>query len=72
MLAEIALEEAQQNKNKMRLRRDSQGNYRYQYVADEDQINKTKEELSTLYTDLYNFDKERYKSRISRKVSGDI
>ena len=65
MLAEIALEEAQQNKNKMRLRRDSQGNYRYQYVADEDQINKAKEELSTLYTDLYNFDKERYKSTLS-------
>ena len=65
MLAQIALEEAQENKNKMRLRRDSQGNYRYQYVADEENIQKAKEELSTLYTDLYNFDKERYKSTLS-------
>lgn len=64
-LAQIALEEAQQNKNKMRLRRDSQGNYRYQYVADEDKINKAKEELTNLYTDLYNFDKDRYKSTLS-------
>lgn len=64
-LAQIALEEAQQNKNKMRLRRDSQGNYRYQYVADDNQIQKAKEELSTLYTDLYNFDKDRYKSTLS-------
>lgn len=64
-LAQIALEEAQQNKNKMRLRRDSQGNYRYQYVADDDQIAKAKQELSTLYTDLYNFDKEKYKSNLS-------
>jgi hypothetical protein len=64
-LAQIALEEAQQNKTQMRLRRDSQGNYRYQYVADEDSIKKAKEELSSLYTDLYNFDKERYKSTLS-------
>ena len=69
MLAQIALEEAQQNKNKMRLRRDSQGNYRYQYVADEDNIQKAKDELSTLYTDLYNFDKERYKSTLSEVES---
>lgn len=59
-LAQIALEEAQQNKNKMRLRRDSQGNYRYQYVADEDAIQKAQEQLTSLYTDLYNFDKERF------------
>jgi hypothetical protein len=59
-LAQIALEEAQQNKNKMRLRRDSQGNYRYQYVADEENIRKAQEKLTSLYTDLYNFDKERF------------
>jgi hypothetical protein len=33
--ARMALEEARYNKTKMRLRRDSQGNYTYQYVADE-------------------------------------
>jgi hypothetical protein len=30
----MALEEARDNKTKMRLRRDSQGNYRYEYIAD--------------------------------------
>lgn len=59
-LAQIALEEAQQNKSEMRLRRDSQGNYRYQYVADENAVNKAKQDLNNAYVDLYNFDKERY------------
>ena len=36
--AQMALEDAQQAKTKMRLRRDSQGNYTYQFVADEDDI----------------------------------
>lgn len=59
-LKQIALEEAQQTKNTMRLRRDSQGNYRYEYVADEDNIQKLKDELDTLENSLYNFDKERW------------
>lgn len=41
-LAQLALEDAQQKKTQMRLRRDSQGNYSYQYTADEDAINKAK------------------------------
>jgi hypothetical protein len=65
ILAQIALEEAQENKNKMRLRRDSQGNYRYQYVADEDQIKAARDKLTALYADLYNFDKDRYKTTLS-------
>ena len=59
-LARIALEEAQRNKSQMRLRRDSQGNYTYQYVADNDAISDAESELSKLYNDLYNFDKDRY------------
>ena len=59
-LARIALEEAQRNKSQMRLRRDSQGNYTYQYVADKDAIGEAEDQLSMLYNDLYNFDKERY------------
>lgn len=61
-LAQIALEEAQDNKSTMRLRRDSQGNYRYQYVADEDNVKKAEEDLQKARVDLYNFDKERMKS----------
>jgi len=36
--ARMALEDARYNKTKMRLRRDSQGNYTYQYVADEEKL----------------------------------
>ena len=59
-LKQIALEEAQNNKSKMRLRRDSQGNYSYQYVADEDQMAKAKEELDKANADLYNLDRDKY------------
>lgn len=59
-LKQIALEEAQQTKSTMRLRRDSQGNYRYEYVADEDNIQKLKDELDALENSLYNFDKDRW------------
>jgi len=36
--AQIALEDAQANKTKMRLKLDASGNYSYQYVADENDI----------------------------------
>ena len=51
-LKQIALEEAQQNKTTLRLRRDSQGNYSYQYTQDEDEITKLQNELSDLYNQL--------------------
>jgi hypothetical protein len=35
-LAEIALEEAQNAKSQVRMTRDSEGNWNYTYVADED------------------------------------
>ena len=59
-LKQIALEEAQQNKTQLRLRRDSQGNYRYEYVNDEEEVKKLQDELEDLYNSLYNFDKEHY------------
>lgn len=42
---QIALENAQQNKSQMKLRRDSQGNYKYVYAADQDDINGKQQEL---------------------------
>lgn len=63
-LKQIALEEAQQNKTSMRLRRDSQGNYSYQYVADQDQTSKIQQEISNLYNQLYNLDADQYKSNL--------
>lgn len=61
----LQLEEAQQNKSTMRLRRDSQGNYSYQYTADEDETSKLENELSNLYNQLYNFDKDQYTSNLN-------
>lgn len=63
-LKEIALQEAQDNKSKMRLRRNSQGNYEYQYVTDEDAIKDAEDELMIAQNDLYNFDKEHYKQNL--------
>ena len=66
MLKQIALQEAQQNKSQMRLRRDSQGNYSYQFVADDDQIGQLQDELGDLYNSLYDFDKEHYLENLNQ------
>lgn len=64
-LKRIALEEAQQTANKMKLARDAMGNYTYQYVADQDVIAKAEEELAAAQNDLYNLDKERNESLVT-------
>ena len=48
----------------MRLKRDSQGNYSYQYVADQDNIAKAENDLQKAENDLYNFDKENYEKSL--------
>ncbi len=63
-LKQIALEEAQQNKSKMRLRRDAQGNYSYQFSADADLIKQTQQELLDVQQQLYNLDKNEYKNQL--------
>ena len=65
-LKQIALEEAQQNKTQLRLRRDSQGNYRYEYVNDMNEIQQLQNDLNDLYNSLYNFDKEHYASNLNQ------
>ena len=65
-LKQIALQEAQQNKTKMRLRRDSQGNYRYEYTSDADQLSQLQGELDDMYNSLYNFDKSRYQENLNQ------
>lgn len=65
-LKQIALQEAQQNKSKMRLRRDSQGNYRYEYTSDVDQVGQLQDELNDMYNSLYNFDKSRYQENLNQ------
>ena len=59
--ATIALEEARNAKNQMRLRRDSQGNYRYQYVADKDDNRDKEDALLEAQNNAYNLSKEQMK-----------
>lgn len=59
MVKQIALEEAQQNKTNLRLRRDSQGNYTYQYTANEDDILAAQGAVGVAQNNLYNIDRDR-------------
>ena len=59
-----AFKDAQQNKSRMRLRRDSQGNYSYQFVSDEDSVAQAAQELAEAQNSLYNLDKNTYKNNL--------
>ena len=62
--ARLALENQRDNKSKMRLRRDSQGNYTYQYVADEQKLSDLQSALNDAQAKLYDMDKEHYKENL--------
>ncbi len=66
ILKRQALEDAQNNKTKMRLRRDSQGNYRYQYVADTNDVTQKQQELRDAIEDLRLLVKEDFKDTVDR------
>lgn len=68
LLKKQALEDAQNNKTKMRLRRDSQGNYRYQFVRDEDQIDKAQQEYFDAIAQLRQKEMEDYKDTTSKYI----
>jgi competence protein ComGC len=53
----------------MRLRRDSQGNYSYEYTADLNDVAEAQKNLAAAQNDLYNFDKERYNSNLNDMLS---
>ena len=59
-----AFREAQNNKSKMRLRRDASGNYSYQFVSDEDRITSAMQDLADAQNQLYNLDKDSYKNNL--------
>ena len=54
LLAEIALEEAQDAKSTVRLQRDSEGNFGYVYTADQSKIDQAQQELADAQNSLYN------------------
>ena len=56
--ARIALEEAQSAKTSLRLKRDSQGNYKYVYAADQDDIRGKQRELLESEFDAYEMSKD--------------
>lgn len=63
-LKRFALQNARNNKSKLRLRRDSQGNYTYQYTSDVEDINKAQQDLRQAQHDLYDLTKESYKNTL--------
>ena len=54
LVAEIALEEAQQAKSTVRLQRDSEGNFGYVYTADQNAVAEAEQELADAQNALYN------------------
>ena len=65
---EIALEDAQDNKTKLRLRRDSQGNYTYQYTADENNILEQEAQVSATRLELYEKEREAQQQALDRML----
>ena len=59
--AQAALEDAQNNKSKVRLVRDSNGNWNYQFTADQSDIGTQEEELLKAKQNEYEITKQRYK-----------
>ncbi len=54
LLAEIALEEAQDAKSMVRLQRDSEGNFGYVYTADQNKVAEAEQQLADAQNRLYN------------------
>lgn len=65
--AQMALEDAQNAKNELRLVRDSQGNWNYQYTADADQIADAEQNLLDAENEWYNIAKQQVED-----VTGEI
>ena len=62
--AKYALQQAREKKVELRLRRDSQGNYTYQYVADEQALEDKTAQLQQKIKNLYQLDKDAYISAV--------
>lgn len=57
--AQIALQEAQQNKTQLNLQRDSSGNYSYVYTANESEVEEAQNNLAQAQDDAYEVAKNR-------------
>lgn len=63
-IAQADLENAQNNKNSMKVTRNAQGNWTYQYVADDEDVEEKQQSLSDAYNDLYVTAREAYQSSL--------
>lgn len=68
-LAEIALEEAQNNKTSMRLVRDASGNWTYAYTADQNKIDQAQQAVEDKQYELYNASLDNAKNYESQYLS---
>ena len=71
LMAEIALEEAQDAKSVVRLQRDAEGNFGYVYTADENQVADAEQQLADAQNSLYNIGLEganRYAEQYAQTV----
>lgn len=66
--AQIALEEAQNNKNTMKLTRNESGDWAYQYVADEDDVADKKQGVADAENDLYDFTVESFNTSMEEML----
>lgn len=55
---QMALEDAQNNKSQLRLRRDTQGNYTYQYTADDSNVKQATDDYMKSVLDLHKLTKK--------------
>ena len=67
--ARIALEQTRSSKTSMRLKRNSQGDYSYEYMADQGALGDAEENLAKAQNDLYNFDKDAYRQNLEDMLS---
>lgn len=65
----LALEESRNNKTQLRLRRDSQGNYSYEYTNDKDELTKSRQQLLDAENELYNLTKQAYTNNLGTYYS---
>lgn len=66
---QIALEDAQRNKNQMKLRRDTQGNYRYVYTADQKDVAGAEQDLLDSEYDAYELSKNQQISNYDNLIN---
>ena len=68
-LKEAALEDAQNNKTSMKLTRNEQGNWSYQYIADEGDVASKQQELLDAYSKLYQLASDAYEANLESLIN---